>query len=526
MNFNLASIVHQHSLATPDALALCASDRSLAFAEVAIAAARRAACLQQSPAWARADGRPPRVGVLASRSVDACLALLGAGWAGATYVPLGLALPEERLLTVLSLCDLAAIIADETGAQRLSEAVLAACPPLVIAPGAGRLRPPPGGRVRLVDVDDLPTTAASEPAPMAAADTAYIIYTSGTTGVPKGVMISAGAIRHYAAMVADLLDLRPGDRALETCELSFDFSVHNMFSTWQAGASLHVLPAARVMNAVKFARDHGLTVWNSVPSLVGRLRQVKALRAEVLPQLRVTVFGGEPLSTGVAEAWRLAAPNTTVFNLYGPTEVTVFCLSQRVDLPVPLTPGRDFVAIGTPMPGSEAAIFDGEGRRVGDGVPGELAIAGVQLSQGYLNESALTAARFPEIDGQRWYLTGDLALRDAAGIFHCLGRIDNQVKILGHRIELEEIDTHLRAVCHADVVGTVAWPLVDGAAQGLVAFIGAPVVDVGLVLAALRERLPAYMLPERLIALENMPFNPSGKVDRAALRRWLEVESA
>lgn len=526
MNFNLASIVHQHALATPDALALCAGERALTYGEVAAAAAQRAACLPQSAAWSRADGRAPRVGILASRSAEACLALLGAGWAGATYVPLGLALPEERLLTVLSLCGLSALIADEMGVRRLSEAVLGACPPLVMAPGARHLRRPPGKRIELVDSQTLPALADLAPAPMTADDTAYIIYTSGTTGVPKGVMISAGSIRHYAAMVADLLALRATDRALETCELSFDFSVHNMFSTWQAGASLHILPAARVMNAVKFARSQELTVWNSVPSLAGRLRQVKALRPESLPQLRVTVFGGEPLSAGIVDAWRLAAPNAAVFNLYGPTEVTVFCLGQRVDCPVLLTPGRDFVAIGTPMPGNDAAILDGDGNPVAAGVPGELALAGKQLSQGYLDEEALTAARFPEIGGRRWYLTGDRAMRDANGVFHCLGRIDNQVKILGHRIELEEIDTHLRAVCRADVVGTVAWPMVDGAAQGLVAFVGASTVDAGQTLAALRERLPGYMLPERIVALENMPFNPSGKVDRGALRRWLEAESA
>ena len=108
---------------------------------------------------------------------------------------------------------------------------------------------------------------------MSASDTAYIIFTSGTTGIPKGVMISSEAARHYVTMITDYLGLKASNRALETCELSFDFSVHNMFSTWQVGASLSIPPATTVIHAVTFARNSGLTVWNSVPSLAGILRQ-------------------------------------------------------------------------------------------------------------------------------------------------------------------------------------------------------------------------------------------------------------
>ena len=164
-----------------------------------------------------------------------------------------------------------------------------------------------------------------KPAIMSASDTAYIIFTSGTTGIPKGVMISSGAARHYVTMITDYLGLKASDLALETCELSFDFSVHNMFSTWQVGASLYILPATTVMNAVKFARNSGLTVWNSVPSLGGMLRQLKALAPDSLAGLRITVFGGEQLPASTVAAWQVAAPNSAIVILYGPTEAKVFC---------------------------------------------------------------------------------------------------------------------------------------------------------------------------------------------------------
>lgn len=518
-NFNLASSILHHSLATPDAPAVVSHGQSLSYAALAHRAAHLAHCLQTAGIGRLADGQLPRVGILASRSVGACTALIGTAWAGATYIPIGLKVPEERILTLLSLCKLSALIVDDEGARLLSERVLEACPPTVICLGQRPAVNTPQA-AKLIELPVLAPADLPEPAEVEGDDTAYIIFTSGTTGVPKGVMIPAAAARHYIAMITRYLGLQPSDRGLETCELSFDFSVHNMFPTWEAGAALHILPATRVMNAVKFVHDAGLTVWNSVPSLAGMLRQIKALKPGSLAGLRVTVFGGEQLPVGMVNAWREAAPDSAIFNLYGPTEATVFCLAQSGALSA--TPGRDVVAIGTPLPGNEAAVLNAHGQPVADGTPGELAIAGIQLAAGYLGAPELTAARFPVYAGKRWYLTGDQAIRDAAGIFHCLGRIDNQIKINGYRVELEEIDAHLRLVTGADVVGTVAWPVVDGTPRGIVGIVGAEHIDSAAIIAHLKQRIPAYMLPARVLARGNLPLNHSGKIDRKALLGWLD----
>lgn len=507
MNFNLALAVFRHATERPDALAIACEGRSLTYAEVAERAAAVSHSLAQLPT--RADDRTMRVGILASRSIDACLAVLGAGWAGATYVPINLKLPEDRLLAIFAICNFDAVIVDTDGAKLLTPRVRAACPGLVIN-----------------DITSLPMSSMAEPKHVGPEHPAYTIFTSGTTGAPKGVVISSGAIRHYSETAASHLGLLPSDRAIESCELSFDFSVNNMFVTWCAGASLHILRAVRAMGAVKFVKDYGITVWYSVPSLAGRLKQIKSLTANAMPALRITLFGGEQLPGAIVDTWRLAAPNSIIENFYGPTEVTVFCLAQFVGTPAPLSPGRDVVSIGTPLPGNEAAVLDSRGEPVPRGVAGELAISGAQLANGYLDADALTADRFPLLRGKKWYLTGDLACEGLDGAFHHLGRIDNQVKVLGHRIELEELDSCLRAAADASIAAVVAWPFVDGTAQGLVAFIAAPTVDSSAVIAAMKQRLPLYAVPARVVALDELPLSSSGKIDRKALCAQLDREAA
>jgi D-alanine--poly(phosphoribitol) ligase subunit 1 len=517
--YNLATAVHRYSLETPDALALASQGVELSYVDLASRASALAAQLKSSPAWQQQDGQLPRVAILASRSIEACLASLGASWAGATLVPISLKVPEERLISLLSRHRFCALIADTQGAELLTDRVASVCPPLVILPNSERqVALASMADLELCNLHDLPETATQDgPVPVKATDLAYIIFTSGTTGEPKGVMISCGAFRNYIEKITENLGLCSSDRALAVCELSFDPSLHDMFANWQVGASLHVLPANRVMNAVKFARGSKLTIWHSVPSLAGMLKQIKVLSPGVMPDLRLTIFGGEQLPLSTIEIWQSAAPNSAIVNGYGPTEVTVACLNHRIEPSAPLSFTRATVPIGSCISGTEAAILRDDRTFAGIEEPGELILFGVQLAEGYLASPELTAAKFPTIDGRRCYLTGDLVVRDSTGIYYHLGRIDNQVKVLGHRVELEDVDTHVRVASGSELVATVAWPIVDGAAQGLVAFIGASSVDQGDVIAKLKSRLPAYMVPNSIVAIEDIPLNSSSKVDRGAL---------
>lgn len=512
---NLASHVFRHGLVRPDALALSVGGAELSYE--ALAGLSRQVAGRLLPVR-----RTGRVGVLASRNLAACAGILGAAWSGGTYVPLNLKLPEERLVQLLDALDLDALVVDARGATLLTAAVEAHLPPAIIL--AADARPPVSFDGRSVfRLDALPDGGPSEPVAIAQDHLAYIEFTSGTTGVPKGVMVPSSAVDHYLKVMQDWFGFTPEDRAAETCDITFDLSVHNMFLAWQAGASLHVMTPLQMVAPARFIRDRQITTWLSVPSVIAMMRQNRTLQPASLPSLRISMFCGEPLPVGAARAWGEAAQNSIVENIYGPTEATIACLRQPVAEPVIVTPSREIVAIGHAYPGMKAAILDADMKFVAPGTPGEIALSGAQLAAGYFGQPDLTAARFPLIDGERWYLTGDLGVEAEGGIFHHLGRIDNQVKVMGNRVELEEVEMHLRAASGSDHVAAVAWPVSAGSASGIVGFAVDSALEMPAIRDALRAKLPAYMIPSAIHLIDDLPLNSNGKVDRKALLADLDA---
>lgn len=274
----------------------------------------------------------------------------------------------------------------------------------------------------------------------------------------------------------------------------------------------------------RFIRARDITVWMSVPTLIAFMVRNGSLKPGIFPSLRLSIFCGEPLPVTAAVAWAAAAPGGVVENIYGPTEGTVVCMRQRLTDPPVVTASREILAIGTPYDSMDVAIFNSAHEPQPDGIPGEIALSGPQLAIGYLGSPEQTADRFRVIRGRSWYLTGDLGVRDPEGVFHHLGRIDNQVKLKGNRIELEEVEAHLRRAAETDVVAVVAWPVVDGSAQGLVGFCCSD-RQPSDILAGLKSALPRYMLPSQIELMQRLPVNINGKVDRKALVSMLEERS-
>jgi acyl-CoA synthetase (AMP-forming)/AMP-acid ligase II len=292
------------------------------------------------------------------------------------------------------------------------------------------------------------------------------------------------------------------------------------------------VPRGELLAPARFIRDERLTVWFSVPSVVALLRKARLLRPGAFPALRLSSFCGEPLPLASIEAWRAAAPASAIENQYGPTEATISCTAERWSDGAPaVTEGRGTVAIGRPYEGTLAGIVDEALRFVAPGTPGELVLAGPQLAAGYLDDPELTARRFPTLahprHGEgRWYRTGDLAVEDEGGRLHHLGRIDHQVKILGKRVELEDIEANLRAACGTASVAAVAWPVEAGVAQGVVAFVAAGERDEEVVKSRMRARVPAHMVPRRVVPVGDLPLTANGKLDRKLLVALLDAGAA
>jgi D-alanine--poly(phosphoribitol) ligase subunit 1 len=501
VNLNLVSAFYSHAMANPERLALLVDANSYSYGELA----------GVSQQVARLLGRPARVGVLASRTLEAYAGVLGTLWAGAAYVPINPNIPDERLIQILRITSLDAVVADAAGLERLKGRVAEFTPPLVL--GAADFRDGefnPEAQTTVVSDDDL----------------AYIIFTSGTTGVPKGVMIETGSVVQLIEVMQRRFGFRADDRVSQASELTFDVSVFDMLMTWSAGAALYVVPAAQLMAPGKFIKDNQLTIWFSVPSIALFMQRIRMLTPGAFPWLRFSLFAGEALPLASAQAWQAAAPNSSVENLYGPTEATVICIGQRLTEPPNITANRGVLAIGDPFEGVGADVLDSSLSPVAGTEPGELVVSGRQLAKGYFNDPEMTAARFPVLRGKRWYRTGDLACRDRSGKFHHLGRIDNQVKVLGNRVELEEVEAHLRAITNTDLIVAIAWPIVDGSASGIVAFLAGSHVTMQAARAALRQRIPSYMVPRQLLEIDSMPLGPTGKFDRKALLLRLQQASA
>jgi amino acid adenylation domain-containing protein len=339
--------------------------------------------------------------------------------------------------------------------------------------------------------------------PQAQREEAYVLFTSGSTGGPKGVSVSRANVASYLKHLLTWCTFTEEDRFTQFFALTFDLSVHDLFVCWGAGACLCVPGEDAALRAASFARDANITVWFSVPSVAALMQRMRSLSPHALPTLRYAFFCGEALSTALASAFAQAAPHAHLFNLYGPTEATIAITAYAWDRNAP--GNTPVVPIGKPFPGHRVRLEEGE-----------LLVAGPQISTGYVNDAAATERSFVQLpDGdERWYRTGDRASMDELGDLHFQGRIDDQVKVLGHRVEPAEVDHVLRPMLNGGSSATV--PVRSAHATRLVTFVDVP-VEVRTLMELCRTSLPAHMVPERIIVLPELPLTAHGKVDRKQL---------
>ncbi|MDM5129463.1 amonabactin biosynthesis non-ribosomal peptide synthetase AmoG [Aeromonas piscicola] len=469
----------------PDSLAVSDGEGALSYGELEARANKLAH-------WLLAQGVPPgaAIGIQARRDVAFVVALLACWKAGAAYVPLDPAYPAERLAHILSDASIVLVLGGEPDA-RLAEAIKGT--------DAGY------HNLHRLALDGLPTSVPA--IPRDAAMLAQIIYTSGSTGLPKGVMVEQGSLINLMADHAERIALDHEGAMFNCMSLSFDAGNMTTLLPLYCGAALH------------FGEPGEVAITAAINCGASHMILPTALLANLLPptdlgSLRAIGFGGEACPSSLVERW---GERVALFNMYGPTECTVTALCAR------LMPGQP-ITIGQPISNLKALILDEGGNLCPVGVPGELCLSGLGLARGYLNLPERTQEAFIELalDGRthRLYRTGDRALRRRDGNIQYLGRIDEQIKLRGYRIEPGEIETQVAALCPA--IRQIKVVVQEGR---LLAYAclheGASEPDGEALLQRAGECLPEYMVPVRLCWLPEMPLTPNGKLD---LRRLPAID--
>ncbi|MGH3777952.1 MAG: amino acid adenylation domain-containing protein [Pseudonocardiaceae bacterium] len=495
----LAELVQAAVARTPAAPAVVCDAEVVSFAELDARANRLAWLLIAHGAG------PERIVALAlPRSVEIVVAQLAVAKAGAAFLPVDPEYPEERIGFML---------ADAGPILVLTLAAVAAGLPVVAGATVLALDDPD----TMVAVAAMPARAptdADREASLSVAHPAYVIYTSGSTGRPKGVVVSSAGLASFAAAEAERFGVSHGDRVLQFSSPSFDASVLELCMSLPAGAALVVPPSGPLLGEqlaevlAKHRVTHAL-----IPPVA--LVTVPAQTATTgLPEFTTVIVGGDACTAELVTRW---APGRRMINAYGPTESTVVATWSQ-----PLSPDGT-PPIGAPILNSRAYVLDGALRPVPVGVAGELYVAGAGLARGYLGRPGLTAARFVAnpfgLPGARMYRTGDRVRWTAGGELEFLGRADKQVKIRGFRVEPGEIEAALRQ--HPDVDDAVVLARKDeSGVTRLVGYIVSAVdrvPELGELYELLADSLPDYMLPSAVLALDEWPLTPNGKLDRDAL---------
>ncbi|MFM9272239.1 amino acid adenylation domain-containing protein, partial [Halomonas elongata] len=484
----------EHQAATaPEGTALLFEDQSCSYAELNVRANRLAHYLI-------GVGVKPeiRVGIAMERSIEMVVGLLAILKAGGAYVPLDLDYPSERL----------AYIAEDSGIE------------LLLTQQHSRESLPVIDGLGVVELDRLDVVhhAATNPeVELHGEHLGYVIYTSGSTGRPKGAAIRHDALTNCMVWMQETYQLNGTDAVLHKAPFGFDVSVWEIFWPLSVGARLVIAQPGDHRDPeriIELIQTHEVTTLNFVPSMLKAFLAYPDVKAKT--RLKHIMCGGEAVPATLQQDVAECLDGANLHDLYGPTETTIHVTHWwcRED-------AHRQIPIGRPISGTRTYVLDSDLNLVPPGVAGELYLGGVSLARGYLNRSDLTAERFvadPFGSGERLYRTGDLVRWREDGQLDYLGRLDHQVKIRGLRIELGEIEAEL--LVQPGVREAVVVAREGPSGTRLVAYLVAQAdvaLEVAELQARLKEQLPEYMVPSALVALEALPLNANGKVDRKAL---------
>jgi amino acid adenylation domain-containing protein len=534
----ISPLLHQsiehHSKVTPNHIAIDEGDRSISYLDLATAMQATASYLQTL-----GIEKSERIGLLNSNGIEACIAILGSLRAGACYVPLNTTFPGKRLEAIVKDAGIRIIISSKQHLAKLvdfsekySGVKLGSLIILDVSDEEIRshnsfenlsscFNKIAGGEILKKDFSPKSCSATEN-------DLAYIMYTSGTTGNPKGVMISHNNVTSFLTWAIEYFSLTSQDRMSNHSDISFDLSVFDIFGAFYSGATLcPISQPGDFAFPANFIKDRKLTIWFSVPSVIGTLwKSGQLTEGAFTNHLRWAIFCGEALAPKYADAWITTHPKTPICNLYGPTEATIACTYHNVGIDSTFDPSQD-VPIGFPIGNTEINVLNDDLKKItGKNSIGKLTISGPQLSQGYWKKEELTNKVFFSNEQSRFYDSGDLAYSDENNLIRFVGRKDTQVKIRGYRVELGDIEN---AIIGHSTVNEVAVLFFDTPSPLLIATVALQSEAMDRSNNAIEEDIldhcerliPSYMIPRRIDFFTELPKNVNGKIDRNAIREIL-----
>ena len=497
--------------------AVICDGNTIAYAELLEKALKVAGTLRACGA------RGETIGIVGQRNTSSYYGILGIIFAGCSYVPINPKYNPQRLIAILRDANVRYLVGDTKSLSQVEAYLQTPDSPVMnalILPD-GRA---PSGKSWVDETSPQVKMPLETPINTSGDNLAYVMYTSGSTGAPKGVQVTNANILAFLRSMDAIYKMDVGFRASQTFDFSFDPSVSDMFFTWANGGTLCVLPEAELLLPHEYIIRENITYWNSVPAIAGFLFKMGHLKPGIFPLLTHSMFCGEQFPKYLADAWRKAAPNSTIENLYGPTEATIY-ISRHLYSTTEVNHNfkNSIIPIGRPFLDHKFALVDEGGKQVPAGETGEIVFKGPQITRGYLNDERKTASSFVSFEwdpsGQKWYRSGDLGFYNHDGNLECIGRRDSQIKLGGRRIEIGEIEAVLGA--YPELANAVVVPLRDAnqVVTGCVAFVTSelPKELEASIRRDSEKSLERIFFPRKIIYISSFPLAPSGKIDRKKL---------